>query len=347
MEQSLLLFREVELRAPDVYSRILHIIRPHRIESIIRLFGGHLKRNVPDLNIFNTYRTNIPELLLSFVQASRKNFPEPGDAFGIQLTCRITKNDTQSTLDSKHLGSREQCVQYNVVKSLQYEIQLFSTSAHIFELATKRTFSSVLVRNYTVKELLHRLPEAGYLERGQPFNKCRDGRGRYFYVSTFKYILVKDKHWIRIVFCFLRDLNYLLRYLDATRIVAFTDIKYVFKKCGILCHFFNLLQLVLFQRFNNERDIVTVCKYQCKSGQPLPLNRDGLARNSERSPLEVLSFEAPKKNFVRFSTMQPSPTYPVQTSADKIFFGQQFNEGTGYHFALLPASKQTPVAGAL
>ncbi|GFY38824.1 uncharacterized protein TNIN_3491 [Trichonephila inaurata madagascariensis] len=223
MEHSVLLFREVQLYAPDVYRHILHIIRPHRIESIIRLFGDHLKRNVSDLNIFNTHRVNIPQFLLRFVQVSRKNFPEPGDAFGIQLTCRITKNDTQSTLDSKHLGFHEQCVQYNVVKSLQYEIHLFFTPSHIFELATKRTFSSVLVQQYTIAELLHCIPDAGYLERGSPFSKCRNRQGHYFYISTFKYILVKDKHLIRIIYCFLRDLNYLLRYLDVTRIVVRTS----------------------------------------------------------------------------------------------------------------------------
>ncbi|GFX13553.1 uncharacterized protein TNCV_3136261 [Trichonephila clavipes] len=97
------------------------------------------------------------------------------------------------------------------------------------------------------------------------------------------------KHWLS-----------LLRRLDAERVTAFSDIRAVFQKCGIVAYFFNWIRVVQeqlpLQNSVHMKNIMTILKYQCRTGRPLPLTRYGLAKNPERSPLEILSFEAWKRN---------------------------------------------------
>lgn len=348
------IFNEVATARPDIFEKILHIIKPHSIESVHRIFRDHLQLSVQDLSIFNRHRERIPHFMLKFVQVLRRNFPTPGDAFGIQLTCRITKNDTQGTLDSKHLGGGgESGDVYNVEKPLQYEIDIFSSQTQVFEMATRRKYSTLYVRHYTIDELLGCVPNSGYLELGGPCNKAKSVHGVWEYLNTYRFILVRDpRNYIKVIYKSANDLNFLTKQLDSTRILAFSDVRIVFKLCGIVCYFLNMCEIVQMQLFESdhpavlsthERDIVTVLKYQCRSGTPLAMNRNGLAKNQERTPIEVLSFEAPKKNYARLAA-KPGDVEQigVDTSADKIFFGQQFNEGTGYKFAVIPQEFYTP-----
>lgn len=344
MDAAHTLFLYVQQHRPDLHQEILHLIRPHSLKSVLSFFQEHLEHSVPDLTIFNKHSANIPIFCLEFVKAIRKNFPQPGDAYGIQLTCRITRSDTQGTLDSKHLRSslHDGPSSYNVSKELLYELNLFTTQSQVFELAMRHQYSTVFVDGYDLKELWERLPEAGYLRRGGDFNKAENRQGQHVYVNTFQYVLVQDQRGVRILYQSAAQLTELLQRLDMRKVVAFSDIRSLLKQCGVVCHFFNMVQLLRRQLFTNvdsvyEKDVLAVCKYQCRSGQALPLTREGLAKNQERSPIEVLSFEAPKKNYARLCTGPERTTqYGVTTSADKIFFGQQFNEGTGSGFALLP-----------
>lgn len=335
-----MLMKEVQDTTPELYSRILEKIRPHSLSSVLRLLEEHL-RSV-DIEIFNTYRGNIPDFIWSFIQHMR--IPVPGDPFGIYLTCRITKSDTQGTLDSKHLKSvlDDEETNFNVDKSILDALNLFSTQIQVFEIANRHIYTTAFLTDITVQELLQTIPETGYLERGGPFNMGKDAQGQYKYLSTFQFIVVEDKGSLKILYKSSRDLNTLLKYISIRNIVAFSDVRYLFRKTNIVCYFFNMLEIVSRQMWSKnktvyEKDMTTIMKFQCRSGVPLPLTRDGLAKNPDRTPLEVLSFEAPKKNYARLSTGSVRQKwYPVDTSADKIFFGQQFNEGTGYSFAVLP-----------
>jgi hypothetical protein len=266
----------------------------------------------------------------------------------------VTKNDTQGTLDSKHLQKNRHeidATRFNVERQLAYEISIFSTQSQVFELATRRQYATIYVRGYDdANVLLSRLrPGACVLEKGGPYNKGKDWKGNWRYLNQFRFIVVpnRPRGHFKVVYESARELDFLLRHLELDKIVAFSDVRHVFQTCGVVCHFFNMVEIVGMELFgataddgesSHERDVLTIVKYQCRSGRPLALNRDGLAKNQERSPLEVLSFEAPKKNFVRLSTEanENNDTYRVEKSADKIFFGQQFNEGTGYDFAILP-----------
>lgn len=385
-----ILFREVQQNRPEVYEEMVHLIRPHRIESLVRIFKDHLDHSGIHLNVFNENRQKIPNFLLRFVKCCIKNFPTPGDAFGIQLTCRITKNNTQNTLDSRHLKEKSF---NNVVnthsytdKALKYELELYSDQSQILEIAGKRKYSSIFVRGYSIRDLLSIFPyESCVLPTDVESENAYYGfnvEGKMVNLKLTRFMLVassssssssaaasnssssssavvttnssccmdidKKNTIIRIVYkSYARDLIHLLKHLDGNNIFAYNDVKCIFQKCGITCYFFNMVRVVRIMNdrkisssatFDNRHlhDLVNVIKYQCRTGTPLPLNRDGLAKNPERSPLEVLSFEAPKKNYVRLSTAEEKTFYPIKTSTDKMFFGQQFNEGTGYTFAILP-----------
>lgn len=295
------LFNHVAATHPPVYQQILDTIRPHSLEAIVRHFQSHLEASCPDLRVFNRHPDQVPDLLLKFARAVVKQFPAPGDAFGIHLTCRITKKDTQGTLDSKHLPA-------STHQSHLHHLQIFEMNTH----------KKVLWTQHTTSELVERLPEAGVWTPQCPPHKALDAEGRYKYTSTFPYVVVGQQ------VVYTKQLPVLLRRL--TRVEAFSDLRTVFQKCGLVSYFFNVARL------NPERDVMTVVKVQCRTGRPLPLTREGLAKNPERSPMEVLSFEAPKKNLARLCTLKKG-FYPVEKSSDKMFFGQQFNEGTGF-FAL-------------
>ncbi|GFX92057.1 uncharacterized protein TNCV_4416791 [Trichonephila clavipes] len=336
MSTARVIFDHVAAVRPDVYRQILHTIQPHSLEAILELFQHHLEQSVPDLRRLNQHHERLPDLCLKFVRMIRKRFPSPGDAFGIQLTCRVTKSDTQGTLDSKHLKSQEERDDYFRVDALLLsELQCFSTQTQVFELSTRHGYSTVFTRGYTGQELLQRLPDACLLTRGLPYNKGITLDGTYKYLNTCTFIVVPNtkvvyrtsaKHWFS-----------LLRRLDAERVTAFSDIRAVFQKCGIVAYFFNWIRVVQeqlpLQNSVHMKNIMTILKYQCRTGRPLPLTRDGLAKNPERSPLEILSFEAWKRNCAHMCIEEPS--VPVTRSTEKMFFGQQFREGTGYDFCLM------------
>ncbi|GFQ64227.1 uncharacterized protein TNCT_570121 [Trichonephila clavata] len=335
MSAARVIFNHVATVRPDIYQQILHLIQPHSLEAILELFQHHLEQSVPDLRRFNQHQACLPDLCLKFVRLIRKRFPSPGDAFGIQLTCRVTKSDTQGTLDSKHLKSQEERDDaFHVDALLLGELHCFSTQTQVFELATRHGYSTVFTRGYTGQELLQRLPDACLLTRGLPYNKGRTLNGTYKYLNTCTFIVVPDnkvvyrtsaKHWLGV-----------LRRLDAERVLAFSDIRAIFQKCGIVAYFFNWMRVVQeqlpLQNSVQMKNIMTILKYQCRTGRPLPLTRDGLAKNPERSPLEILSFEAWKRNCAHMCIEAPS--VQVNCSTEKMFFGQQFREGTGYDFCL-------------
>lgn len=328
-----------KINRPDIYNAILTRIRPHSLNSVLKILDCHLLR-VPDLNIFNENTDAVPEFIWSLVKYLK--YPTPGDAHGIYRTCRVTKSDTQETLDSKHLSSSlDFTSQFNVENDILHELAQFSIQKHVFEFSNRRRYATVYVL-YSIEKLMKLLPNVGHLIRGDQQDKGRDSEGKLKYLSTFKYIVVEDRGTVKILYQSLRDLTALLSRLSPQNIVAFSDVRCVFHKCGVINHFFNMIQLVEKQLFVNddsiyEKDVIFMIKYQCIYNLLYPLTRSGLAKCPNKSPLEILSFEAPKQNFSRLST-RPSRKqwYDVTTSADKIFFGQQFNEGVGYTFALMP-----------
>ncbi|GFR23765.1 uncharacterized protein TNCT_189391 [Trichonephila clavata] len=284
----------------------------------------------------NQHQGCLPDLCLKLVRLIRKRFPCPGDAFGIQLTCCVTKSDTQGTLDSKHLKSQEERDNYFHVDALLLsELHCFSTQTQVFELATRHGYSTVFTQGYTGRELLQHLPDACLLTRGLPYNKGITLNGTYKYLNTCIFIVVHDtkvvyrtsaKHWLS-----------LLRRLDAEHVTAFSDIRAIFQKCGIVAYFFNWMRVVQeqlpLQNSVHMKNIMTILKYQYRTARPLPLTRDGLAKNPERSPLEILSFKAWKRNCAHMCIEAPS--VQVNRSTEKMFFGQQYREGTGYDFCLM------------
>ncbi|GFR16779.1 uncharacterized protein TNCT_688891 [Trichonephila clavata] len=185
-----IIFQHVATVRPDVYQHILNLIQPHSLEAVLELFQHHLEQSVPNLRRLYQHQACLPDLCLKFVELIRKRFPSPGDAFGIQLTCRVTKSDTQGTLDSKHLKSHEERDDHFRVDALSLsELQFFPTQAQVFELATRHGHSTVWTRGYTGQELLQRLPDACLLTRGLPYNKGRTLEG------NLKYLIYVHLSW--------------------------------------------------------------------------------------------------------------------------------------------------------
>jgi hypothetical protein len=342
------MFDYVSKHYPDVYLTILETIRPHSIKHLVVHFDAHIDKTftLDHLSYFDTHREKIPLLCLRYVRAVRKKFPTPGDAFGINLTCRVTKYDTQGVLDKKHYGgSSQKQDEYNVGRWIKLQLQQFTLQSHVFEFSSKQFYFTVYLNES--RDVFEKLPgKVCVLECGMPYNKGRDQNGGMVYLETFQFIYVRHQH--KILYRTNRDLLTLYKRFDD--IVAVSDIVYVYQRCGIVCFYFNLIRILRRQLFiagcctsSWVKDILTIVKYQCRSGKPLPLNRDGLAKNESKSPIEILSFEAPKKNLARLCTLDDESTkrYPVETSADKIFYGQQINEGTGYcGFAVVGGKNQ-------
>lgn len=314
-----MLFEYVAKTQPEVYAKMKFLIQPHSLDAVLPHFQKHLEKSLPNLHILNERLHKIPDLCFQFVRAIR--IPTPGDAFGIQLTCRLTKADTQGTLDSKHLQSCSEVEPvFNVDRVYRYELQCFNNHVQIFEMAPRRGYGTIFTHHH---DLIERLPEAGLLEYNGPCNKAKTKEGFYKYLNHFPYIIVHDK------VVYQKTMGALLHRLSAVE--AFSDIRLVFQKCGLVSYFFNVARVVKRQLVANDvyyKDVMTVVKYQCRSGRPLPLTREGLVRNPERSPIEILSFEAPKKNMALLCT--EGGEYAVEKSAEKILLGQQFNEGTGF-----------------
>lgn len=330
-------------KRPDIFRAIVEKIRPHSLDAVLYILENHLRRY--DLNDFNKNVDAAPHFLWEVIKHFR--FPTPGDAFGIQLACRTTKCETQGTLDSKHLSSKsESKTQFNTEKNLLYELALFSNQKHVFEIPNRRQYSTVYT-NYSVEELMKLLPDVCRLERGFPRNKGQNVNGDFKYLSTFKYIIVKDRGSVKVLYQPLKDLHGMLRRLSPHKIVAFSDVRGMFAKCGIICYFFNMVRIVESQLFVNddsayEKDVLTLIKYQCQSGIPLPYTRDGLAKNPVRTIMDILSFEAPKKNLAIFSTGPLKNVWQSLTSStDLIFAGNQFIEGVGYTFKLISTCQES------
>lgn len=351
MEVATILFDYVNTHRPDIYKIILELIRPHKIESLLKLFQDHLEQSVTNLDIFNSHADDIPAFCLLFTYLSRRKFPQPGDPFGIHLTCRLTKSDTQVTLDSKHLRSHllEEETQFNVDVSIHSAINHFKSQTQVFELITRHEYATVFFENYTCDQLLKRLPNACILERGYPRNKGKNKEGCYGYLSTFQFVILFDRNVVKVLYRSAKDLQDILRRTDATRTIAFSDIQYVLEKCGVVPFLFNLEIVKQIKLFGNTaewsvdmRDKLFTLYYMCSSGTPLALNRNGLAKNPNRTHIEITAFEAFKKNLACFASSKEERLFPVgdKASLDNIFFGMQSLDGTGYKFALLPSSNK-------
>lgn len=330
----------VQQKRPDLYDAILRRIRPYSLRSVLKIFECHL-RHIPDLNIFNENIDVVPEFVWTIIK--HMTLPVPGDAFGIMVVCRVTKSDTQGALDSKHIPAitNSPNLEFHVEKDILDELALFSNHIQIFELANRHKYATVFMsHDTTLSYLLKQLPDACILERGGEFNKGKNSKGVYRYLASFKYILVEDRGSVKVLYKSLNDLYLILRCVPLKHITAFSDIRFVFKKCGILCAFFNMIQVTRRQLFVNddskyEKDVTTLLSFMFCRGELLPMNREGLAKNKDRPPIDVLSFEAMKRNCSRIITgPERGVWHDVNTSLECIYRGTQFTEGTGGSFAV-------------
>lgn len=334
------LIEVVRRKRPDLYLAILRRIRPYSLHSVLKIFACHL-RNIPDLNIFNNNIEVVPEFVWTVIKYM--TLPTPGDAFGIMVICRVTKSDTQGALDSKHIPAitNSPNLEFHVEKDILDELSLFSNHIQIFELANRHKYATVFMSHgTTLSYLVKQLPEAGILERGGEFNKGKDENENYRYLTSFQYIVVEDRGSVKVFYKSLNDLYVILRRIPLKHITAFSDIRCLFKKCGITCTFFNLVQVARRQLFLNdgsryEKDVITLLTFMFCRGELLPMNREGLAKNKDRPPIDVLSFEAMKRNCSRLVTgADRGVWHDVHSSLECVFTGTQFKEGTGGSFAV-------------
>lgn len=334
------IFKYVQRHHPNIWKRIRKITRLHKLSSIKRIFNEHLK-SVGNIDIFNVHKKRIGVFLLKFCEAIQRNFLCPGDSYGILVACRFTSIYTQDTLDKRNLKDmKSDCmnINYPANKYLNFELNIYTTLNQIFEITNKRKFTTLFVKNYTVGELLNmNSAETCYVD----INDFHSHDGQQLilknYIITESFIpnclkiLHKSEHR-----------GFIFRHINQNNIVAFTDLKYIYKKCGLVCYFFNLIAVVKLQFFKkttleskHERDMINILTYQCYTGTLLPLNRNGLKKNENRSGLDRLCFEAVKQIYVHESIRNIE--YPVGTSTiSKLHYGQQFPIGTGYNdFAVI------------
>lgn len=343
MEYTNRIFNYVEQNYPDIWKQILAITRLHKISSVKKIFNEHLK-HVEDIDIFNKYKKNIAIFILEFCKSNQRNFLTPGESFGSLLTSRTTYVYTQEALDKRHLkdqNSNFQYFNYPMSNDLHFEIHIYTTLNQIFELTNRRRYTTIFVKNYSVEELLHLNPsETCYLKWIQNeaigLNNQRVCLNLKTYIITESFvpgylkIIQKSEHK-----------NFIFRHISHKNIVAFTDLKYIYEKCGLVCFTFNLRKIVKLQFFKHmtvenkhELDILNVLIYLYYSGIMLPINRNGLKKNRNRSGLDRCCFEAIKQNLVAESLKET--VYKVQSLIEEFFFGQQVSVGTGYKgFALL------------
>lgn len=336
------LIEETRVRRPDLYQEILTKIKPYSLESVLEIFDKHLQ-NVPDIRIFNLCRDKVPEFCWDIIMHMK--FPEPGDAIGINLICRVTKSDTQGALDSKHLQScitNSRLLEFNVEKDILDELAIFSNHMQLFELANRHKYATIFMNhNVAINDLARRLPNAGILKRGGDYNKGFDDKGNEQYLASFRYVLLEDRGSMKVLYKSLADLYNVLRRVPLRNIYAFSDVRCVFKRCGSLPTYFNMGKLAKRQLFKNdnpryEKDITTLLTFMFSRRELLPLNREGLARNKDRTPIDILSFEAMKRNASKLATGDLRGQWiDCQGSNDAILTGSQPVEGTGYHYELL------------
>lgn len=330
----------VQQKRPDLYEAILRKIQPYSLASVLKIFECHL-RAIPDLRVFNDNADLVPDFVWSVIKHMK--FPTPGDATGIFIISRLTKSDTQCALDSKHIPAitNSALLEFNVEKDILDELALFSNHIQIFELANRHRYATIFMSpDTTIEYLIRRLPLAGILERGYAANKVRTSEGSFRYVRDFQYFLVEDRGSVKVLYKNLCDLHFILRCVPLKHVVAFSDVRCLFKKCGITCAFFNMVQVARRQLFVNddsryEKDVIAILTFMFCRGELLPMNREGLAKNKDKPPIDILSFEAMKRNCARIATgPRGGVWHDVQSSCERIFHGIQFNEGTGYTFTL-------------
>lgn len=348
MEYTDRIFNHVQYNYPEVWKQILQITKLHNISSIKKIFNEHLK-HVKDITIFNEHEERIPLFLLKFCEAIQRNFLTPGDSYGTLVTCRSTKIYTQDTLDKRHLKEQNNDFANTLCfmnKNFNFEMNIYTSLNQIYEVTNKRKYTTIFVKNYTVQELLEINPsETCYLSAMNAVNKATTINHRDVYFNLKNFIITESfiPGYLKIIQKS-EHKSFFFKHINQFDIVAFTDLKYIYEKCGLICYFFNLINVLKLQFFKTmnaeskeEKDIINILRYQCYTGKMLPINRNGLKKNINRSGLDKLCFEAIKQNYALESVKNNN--YPVNSSIDKMFFGQQFNVGTGYNFALMPKIK--------
>lgn len=343
MEYTNTIFNYVEQNDPEIWEQILAITRLHKISSVKKIFNEHLK-HVKDIDIFNQNKKNVPIFLLQFCKSMQRNFLTPGDSFGTLATCRTTNVYTQEALDKRHLKDQTSNFQYSIYpisNDLHFEIYIYATLNQIFELTNRRKYTTIFVKNVTIEELLNICPlDTCYLKLTKNQAYCLNNKPvslnlkNYIitesFVPGFLKIIQKSEHK-----------HFFFRHIHHENVVAFTDLKYIYAKCGLVCFAFNLRKIVKLQFFKHmtvenkhEHDILNILIYLFYSGVMLPINRNGLKKNKNRSGLDRTCFEAIKQILVSESLKEID--YLVQSLIEEFFFGQQVSVGTGYKgFALI------------
>lgn len=340
------LIGEVREKYPNIYDEILNIIKPHKISAIERILKEHLDNSTIDLNLFNECRDAIADFILEYVKKIRKNFPTPGDASGINSTCRLTRNDTQDLLDSRHPKSvvyneeaEDVCHQLDdFEKAFRYELNLYKNQTHFLEITCKRKFSSIYVQNYSVDDIFSMFPfDTCFL------NPVTMKVIKGYAMKFSRFIIIEEepseKRSLRIFYHqhHSRDLSCLLKHLDLNKIETFNDLRLIHNKLGPTCFFHNA-ENILDKHFKGDSrhhlDMIVALRIMIASGRLVGYNRNGLAKHPDRTAFEKLGFEAPKNTAVKLSTNGNS--YDVVLSMDNMFFGNSFKHGTGYVFHVTP-----------
>lgn len=360
-----ILIREVREKHTSIYDEILNIIKPHSISSIERILKEHLDNSTIDLDLFNKHRDLIANFMLEYVKKLHKNFPTPGDASGIESSCRLTRNDTQDLLDSRHPKSvvynnegegevsRHQLDEFE--KAFQYELNLYKNQTHFLEITCKRKFSSIYVQNYSVNDIFCMFPFETCLLNPISMTVIR---GCAFNIARF--IIIEElleKRNLRIFYHqhHSRDLSCLLKHLDPNKIEIFNDLRLINNKLGPTCFFHNA-ENILNKYFKGDPrhhlDMIVALKIMVASGRLVGYNRNGLAKHPDRSVFEKLGFEAPKNNAVKLSTCGSDGcirirnsridkhSYKVGASMDNMFFCNSFKHGTCFTFCITPRKIQ-------
>lgn len=344
MHPASVLIGEVREKHPTIYDEILNIIKPHDISAVERVLKEHLDNSTIDLNLFNECRDAIADFLLEYVKQIRKNFPTPGDASGIKSACRLTQNNTQDLLDSRHPKS----VVFNedvedrqfddFEKAFRYELNLYKNQTHFLEITCKRKFSSIYVENYSVDDIFAIFPfDTCFL------NPVTMKVIKGYTMKFSRFIVIEEpseKRGILRIFYHQhhsRDLSCLLKHLDPNKIETFNDLRLIYNKLGPTCFFHNA-ENILNKHFKGDSrhhmDMIVALKIMVASGRLVGYNRNGLAKHPDRTPFEKLGFEAPKNTAVKLSTNGNS--YEVSSCMDNMFFAKTFKHGTGYVFHITP-----------
>ena len=327
------IFNYVKEKDPKTWNQILRVTRLYKLSSVKKVFDKLLKYNVNDLEIFNDNLERVPVFLLKFCEALLRKCPSPGDSYGTLLTCRTTHIYTQDTLDKRHLKSQNfNSVHSNYIinNDLNFELNIYTSLNQIFEITNRRKFTTIFVKDYSVQDLL----KLNSLETCHLTSTLSNACLKTYiitesFIPGYLKIIQKSEHK-----------HFIFRHINPRNIVAFTDLKYINEKCGLICYYFNLINILKLQFFKkmkidgeHEKDIINVLKYQYYTGKLLPINRNGLKKNENRSGLDKCAFEAMRQNLTNEAILEK--TYLVDSPISQIIVGKQFSVGTGdMNFAL-------------